>query len=584
MTVPPIAWLPWSNEAFDLARKRDVPVLLSIGAVWCHWCHVMDQTTFANAQVAQLIQDLLVPVRVDNDQRPDINARYNMGGWPTVAFLTPEGEVLAGGTYMPPESFAAAVRQISDYYRANKSAIASRVAHLRAERRLLRLSSSTTSQLDLSLADSVYQQVVGSHDELHGGFGSEPKFPQVDALELALERYIRTGERAVWAIVDHTLRSMAGGGMYDREMGGFFRYSTTRDWSVPHYEKMLEDNARLLSLYLAAYRVGRDAAFRETAEGIIGYVNSTLYSEKGGYFYGSQDADESYYSRTRAERAQVRAPFIDNIAYTAWNAMMVRSYLDAGFILERSELTQVGLDVLERLWQRCWTPAEGMCQHWQGEAHLPGWLQAQAWAALVYLDAYEAVGQPEWLERAQSILDWMLANLSTPSGALSDMPETPGALGRLAERVTPVVENAVAAEALIRAGRIVDRVDYGERATEILAALQHETQHLGIIAAGYARAVEHLVLDPVRVVLVGKADDPALGEMRQVVWRHYLPNRVLITIDPESEPARLEKLGLSGAQMPRAYVCVGSRCLEPAKGPMELQSVLIRAMAAKPAP
>ncbi|HOU23726.1 MAG TPA: DUF255 domain-containing protein, partial [Anaerolineae bacterium] len=257
-----------------MARDRGLPVLLSIGAVWCHWCHVMDQTTFADARVVQLVRQLVVPVRVDNDQRPDINARYNMGGWPTVAFLTPDGEVLTGGTYMAPDNFVLAIQQISDYYQANKSEIANRAAQMKAQRLLLRQVERSGGDISLSVADSVYQQVAASYDEHYGGFGAEPKFPHVDALELALERHSRTRDQTAWGIVNKTLRSMANGGMYDREMGGFFRYSTTRDWSIPHFEKMLEDNARLLSLYLHAFQASGEPLFRETAEGIIDYVSS----------------------------------------------------------------------------------------------------------------------------------------------------------------------------------------------------------------------------------------------------------------------------------------------------------------------
>ena len=577
MTLERIQWMPWGDEAFDLARERDVPILLSIGAVWCHWCHVMDQTTFSDEQVVDLVRQLVVPVRVDNDQRPDINARYNMGGWPTVAFLTPEGETMAGGTYMPPEGFASAIRQISDYYRTNKGKIAGRVAQMKAERRLLRLSVPTGGELSLSLVDSVYGQVVSSYDEQYGGFGTQQKFPQSDALELALERHVRTADETALAIVTKTLHSMAEGGLYDHEVGGFFRYSTTRDWSVPHFEKMLEDNARLLSLYLHAYQVTRETAYRETAEGIVGYVTSTLYNQKDGYFYGSQDADERYYGLTKAQRATTRAPFIDTIAYTAWNAMMVRSFIEAGLVLGRPELTQMAFDTLERLWQRCWTPQGGMCQHWREEARLPGWLSAQAWTALACLDAYEAAGAPVWLERARSVLDWTLANLTTPSGALRDMPEAQNALGRLAETEAPLVENAVAVDALIRASRLAGHADYRERAVAILASLQEDCSHLGILAAGYALAAAHLLLEPVQVVLVGEKGNAELEEMREVIWQLYVPNRVLLTLDPTSDQDRLAELGYPAGLSPKAYVCVGTRCLEPANDSRELEAVMARA-------
>jgi hypothetical protein len=224
-----ISWQEWGEEAFRLAQTLDVPILLSISAVWCHWCHVMDQTTFADPEVAALITAHFVPVRVDNDKRPDINARYNMGGWPTVAFLTPAGEILSGGTYMPAAAFKEALQRISDYYRDNKAEVQSRTVQMQEQRRQgQQLSLQSAGELTPSIPEQAYALATAAYDPQYGGFGDAPKFPQVDVIELALARHEGispvAGQVSALDMALKTLRAMAQGGLYDHEVGGFFRY------------------------------------------------------------------------------------------------------------------------------------------------------------------------------------------------------------------------------------------------------------------------------------------------------------------------------------------------------------------------
>ena len=245
-----INWRPWSGEAFDAARQTRKPILLSISAVWCRWCHVMDETTYSHPSVIDLINRDYVPVRVDNDVRPDINQRYNMGGWPTTAFLTASGDILTGGTYMPPDQMASALMRIADYYRDNQAEIASRV--LDARKRAASGVARSAGELEVRLVDEVVESVTSAYDPEYGGFGNAPKFPQTDAILLLLEQAVLRSDDSLRLRAVHTLEKMTGGGTYDHVEGGFFRYSTTQDWSVPHFEKMLEDHAGLvLALSLA---------------------------------------------------------------------------------------------------------------------------------------------------------------------------------------------------------------------------------------------------------------------------------------------------------------------------------------------
>ncbi len=245
-----IDWREWGSDAFQAAQAEDKPILLGISAVWCHWCHVMDETSYSDDDVIQLINDRFVPIRVDNDQRPNVNARYNMGGWPTTAFLTPEGEVLAGMTYSPPEQFRQALKQISGYYLEKKEEIGQKVTEAAERRRSALDQMGGRGELSERIIDGVLSAIDDVYDPVHGGFGNEQKFPHTESVDLLLYTHLRRDNPDLLHMARKTLERMASGGIFDDVWGGFYRYSTNRDWSVPHFEKMLEDNANLLRNYL----------------------------------------------------------------------------------------------------------------------------------------------------------------------------------------------------------------------------------------------------------------------------------------------------------------------------------------------
>src|SRR6202790_3498064 len=315
-----INWRPWSARAFEEAKLTARPILLSISAVWCHWCHVMDETTYSHAGIIDLINREYVPIRLDNDVRPDINQRYNMGGWPSTAFLTSSGDILTGATYLPPDQMADALTKIASYYRTNQPEIATRV--LEARKRTGSAVARSAASLDGELGDSVLQAVTAAYDPEYGGFGNAPKFPQTDAILLLLEQSQLRSDPALRQMAVHTLEKMAGGGTYDHVEGGFFRYSTTQDWSVPHFEKMLEDHAGLVSSVALA-------GLASVLDSTTGYLDRVLRDAKTGVYGGSQDADEHYYSMDADERAERPAPDDEPRVYTSWNAALAIAYLDA---------------------------------------------------------------------------------------------------------------------------------------------------------------------------------------------------------------------------------------------------------------
>jgi uncharacterized protein len=565
-----IAWQPWSPEAFEKAQREDKPILLGISAVWCHWCHVMDETSYSDKQVIQLINDRFVPVRVDNDERPDINARYNMGGWPTTAFLTPTGEVMAGMTYVPVDQMRNVLQQVSGYYKDNKQAIEHKIAEINAGREQAAAPAPPEEGLSDQILRDVLHTTVDAYDPVYGGFGEEPKFPHTDAIDLLLHVYLRDGDRDALHMARKTLEYMCRGGTYDQAWGGFYRYSTKRDWSVPHYEKMLEDNALLLRCLLKLYRISHDdETHRRYIEFTIEYLDRWLSDGDTGAFYGSQDADEEFYPLPLEERAKREAPYVDRRVYTSWNAMAVSAYLEASWTLDRPELRDRALRALDFLWQRVRDAGGPMCRYLGDDGpQLPGLLGDQAYTASALLDAYEVTADARYLERAEQLADFMIEHLGAPHGAFYDVPAGRDTLGRLAMRQTPVKENSVAASVCMRLGRLGRGDEYDEWARTTLEAFAQVAESQGYFASGYATVVD-LYLNPGADVKIVAPPRDGAGALHAAALRLLVPDRLVRVLDPSDE-AQLRAQALPPEPSPAAYVCYGTLCSAPVTSPDDL--------------
>ena len=539
-----INWHPWSPAAFEEAKQAGRPILLSISAVWCHWCHVMDETTYSHPGVIDLINREYVPIRVDNDVRPDINQRYNMGGWPSTAFLTASGDILTGATYMPPEQMADALARIASYYRTNQAEIATKV--LEARKRSGSAPARSAGTLDDGMVGSVVDAVTAAYDPEYGGFGNAPKFPQTDAIILLLEQSQVRSDPQLRQMAVHTLEQMARGGTYDHVEGGFFRYSTTQDWSVPHFEKMLEDHAGLLmGLSLAGMESVLDSA--------TGYLDRVLRDPKSGLYAGSQDADEQYYSLDAEERAQRPAPYIDRRVYSSWNAALAVAYLDAAVRLDQPALRDHAANALEHLFRDAFREGEGM-SHAEGSG---GQLADQVWSLLAALRAHQAGLGDRWLPLALDLAAHIEERYGDRDlGGYFDRADADD-LGRLADRIKPLVENSIAAMALIELDVLIGDPDMpylarGRRALESVAGLPRQ---YGLMAAVFARALDR-ARTPVKVTTI----NPELA--RAAVLAH--PYTVI-------EPA--------GDR--RAVICVGTICLPPVSTPEAVAEALKEASATR---
>ena len=301
----PVDWYPWGEEALKRAREEDKPVLLSVGYSACHWCHVMERESFEDDETARMMNEHFVNVKVDREERPDIDSIYmaavqaltHHGGWPMTVFLTPDGAPFYGGTYFPPipsrgmPSFQQLLLSVVDAYENRREEV---LQNAQAVRDYLRASTAAVmpeaESAGTELLDRAAGALLSQLDRRFGGFGGAPKFPQAMNLEVLLRHHHRTGERSALDGVELTCRQMANGGIYDQLGGGFSRYSVDAYWLVPHFEKMLYDNALLSRLYLETYQATGDAFYRRIAEETLDYVLRDMTSEEGG-FYSAEDAD-----------------------------------------------------------------------------------------------------------------------------------------------------------------------------------------------------------------------------------------------------------------------------------------------------
>ena len=303
----PIQWNEWGAEAFDKAKLENKPILLDIGAVWCHWCHVMDRESYDNPEIAQLVNERFIAIKVDRDERPDIDIRYQaavsavsgQGGWPLTAFLTPEGIPFYGGTYFPPEdhygrpSFKRVLTSISDAYREKHADVAEQARMVQSAISQSETLTGKSAKFSPSVIDSIVKSALNMFDDNNGGFGNAPKFPHPAVLDLLIDQYGRSGDEQLREAFVTTLEKMAHGGVYDQLGGGFHRYSVDERWIVPHFEKMCYDNSELLKNYVHAYQATGSEFFAAIARDIIRWMDEWLSDREHGGFYASQDADYS---------------------------------------------------------------------------------------------------------------------------------------------------------------------------------------------------------------------------------------------------------------------------------------------------
>ena len=567
---PIIHWHPWGAEAFAQARREGKLVLLSISAAWCHWCHVMDGESFAHPEVIRRIEAGFLPIRVDSDKRPDINQRYNMGGWPTVSVLDTEGQVLLGGTYMPPGQLLSMLTSASEGFSPRTAPPPSPSSQQMPAR-----------DLDHSLVEAAAVFLDRAFDPDFGGFGGPPKFPQPWAVELALHLGLAWGDQKRLQMAVSTLDNMREGEICDIVEGGFFRYAVGNEWDNPHSEKLLEVNAQVLTLYLKSAHLTGSPTYRATAQGILDYLYSTLALEHQPWFCGSQTADRDYYSLPEEERLWEESPSLDTTLYTDCNAMTASALLSARWVLGEARYLDSALCLLDFLWEHCRRPGCGMIHDNDPDSSLDSYLSDQVRMVAALIDAYEAGGGSAYLSRAQEIVRWMDQCLwDRERGGYQDTPSDTEACGLLKVSIKPFAENAAAAIQLNRLGHLSGLPDYRRRCEAVLvylAAVYPPHKHQ---AAPFGVALSRFLEPPCLLVIVGRRGEAKWQALLQAAhqlkapWKVVLPLDIMDIDDIDRDRKRVASLGYPAPESlenaPQLYPCLGTTCFPPITEPEAL--------------
>jgi len=643
----PVDWWPWGEEAFAAARKRDVPVLLSIGYAACHWCHVMAHESFEDEAIAALMNENFVNIKVDREERPDVDAVYmeavqamtGHGGWPMTAFLTPKGEPFFCGTYFPPgprlgmPSFQQVLVSVADAWRERRADVERAggdiVTRLAEHAPAFAPGDPPTAE---HLATAV-RLLARDFDERRGGFGGAPKFPPSMTLEQLLRHHARIGDAEALRMVERTCAAMARGGMYDQLGGGFARYSVDADWVVPHFEKMLYDNALLLRVYAHWWRAtGSELARRvalETADwmlrdlstpegGFASALDADSEGEEGRYYVWTPDQlraelgaadgewaagvwqvtergtfehgtsvlqllgdpdDEQRYADARARLLAVREtrvpPGRDDKVVAAWNGLAVAALAETGALLDRPDLVDAAIGAAQLL----------VSVHLDGDRLLrtsrdgqpgrnAGVLEDYGDVAEGMLALYAVTADESWLAFAGVLLDSALSHFCNADGGFYDTADD---AEQLVRRPRDPTDSATPSGASAVAGALVTYAAYTGSSEHRLAA----ERALGVVAtlapryprfAGWGLAVAEAGLDgPLEVAVVGPAGDPRTRALRRTALSATRPGAVVAVGDPAvgSGVALLRDRPLVDGQ-PAAYVCRGFVCERPTTDPAQL--------------
>jgi uncharacterized protein len=654
----PVDWYPWGDAAFERAREDDRPVLLSVGYSACHWCHVMAHESFENPEIAALMNTLFVSIKVDREERPDVDSVYMSaaqamgvpGGWPLTVFLTPAGLPFFGGTYFPPEDrpglrgFPAVLQAAAAAYRAQRDevgAMGERVRDAVAPRQL-----PVAGEPTKALLDEAARKLAAETDKAHGGFGAAPKFPHPQALDLMLRRSVATGDAVVRDAAVRSLDAMARGGIHDQVGGGFHRYSVDARWAVPHFEKMLYDNALLAPVYLHAYQVSGREDMLEVCTRTLDYMASELRLP-GGAFAASQDADspggegaffvwtpaqlretlgaedgalaarvfgvvdggnfehgstvlsmpyplpqvarsmsvdepalqariEDIRSRLHTARALRPAPERDGKVITAWNALAIRAFAEAGPALERPDYTAIARTcadfvlehmVRDKVVHRIWNG---------GDAKIIGFLDDAANLGDALLTLYEATGEPRYFSAALALCERIAEQHRDSDGSYFD---TAGDSEPLIVRPRTIDDNpvsagqSVAAALFCRMHAFTGDERWYLRAMEIIAPLVTVVARAPLAVAGLAAAME-LAVGPMReIAIAGDPEDTRTRALLEVAQHRFDPLTVLAWGPAGDVPLLEGRTPVDG--VPAAYVCRGFVCQAPVTGVAELEGELV---------
>lgn len=571
-----IAWRPWSEGAFEEAARESKLVLLSISAAWCHWCHVMDETTYSDPEVISRLNREFIPVRVDSDRRPDVNRRYNQGGWPTTAFVAPSGRMVAGFTYAPADQLVPLLDRISSLYRERGGEIDDELSEAGAEERRMAREPAAGAGLDAKTAIDVQAAILSEWDREYGGLGEAPKFPPTGALEFALGRYLDTGDEELRAFLTSTLDGIRLGEVHDTVEGGFFRYATARDWSAPHYEKMLGDNAAMVHLYCGASVALRSGGYAEVARGTLDYTLRVLLDEEQRGFYGSQDADEAYYREDAKGRRSMEPPAVDRTIYVDTTSRMVSSLALAAYVLDDPVLLLAAERVVDFTWREGYRRGKGVCHYFEMPGGAPGlWGQPadQVDFLNALVDIYQSVPDQRFLARAVEMGRLLAGEYVDERGLVGEAFESTGARGGAVLADVPldlpdIVVAGNAARALLALDELAPGHGFEEVGRKALTALSGRYRSYSHFASEYALAVELLEKGFIEVRVSPNDPPDVKRQMTAAAVAAFNPRRL---VRMETVEDYMPEEG--GTASPPAVVCSLGSC-RPVYSVEELQGAM----------
>jgi uncharacterized protein YyaL (SSP411 family) len=636
----PVDWYPWGPEALGRAVEEDRPILLSVGYSACHWCHVMERESFEDEATAAYMNEHFVCVKVDREERPDVDAIYmeavqsmtGHGGWPMTVFLDPEGVPFYGGTYFPPDesrgmpSFRMVMEAVVDAFEGRREEIRERAAGTRARLGAVGLIEPSPEPAEAAHLEEALSRLRMSADRERGGFGTAPKFPPASALELLMAR----GERE---IVERTLDAMAAGGIYDQVGGGFARYSVDAVWLVPHFEKMLYDNALLAGAYLHGWQALGHERYRRVCEETLDWMLREMRGPEGG-FYSALDADSEgeegrFYVWTpeqiraalgdEAEAAiefygvsergnfegasilhlaggvdapepeglagmrkalyEVRAkrvwPGLDDKRLASWNALAISALAEAGAVLGRADYLDAARECAAFVLDTLSDESGRLLRTYKdGDARLNAYLEDHAFLLEALLTLYEATFEPRWFERARALADEIVARFGDPErgGFFSTSADHEELIARRKEIGDHPIPsgNAAAALGLLRLGALTGEREYQRQAEGVFALFSQTATKHPESYAHLLRALDFHLAPTREVALIG--DDVA--ELAAAVRSTHRPHLVLAAGPAGSaEPALLRDRPLVDGRT-AAYVCERFSCQAPVTGAAALAALL----------
>jgi uncharacterized protein len=483
-----IRWHEWGDEAFREARQQDKPLMLFLTAFWCRFCQRMDEGAFSDDENIALLNAYFIAIRAEDTQRPDVNTRYNLNGWPTIAFMAPEGELLGATNYLPAEEFGSLLVRLYMLYQEKKDEIRSarKASGETTSDTKVAVTQGQPSDSNLSAVTSVIMELA---DRVHGGYGRGQKFIHPEANDFLLSRYETTKDSNYLTHVCLTLDRMRAGEMHDHEGGGYFRTCSNADWSRPHREKLLGEHAGLLANCLRTYRITQHSEYALMAEDIIGYIDCKLSDSGNQTFYGCEDFLRN--ETTKKLSNEEYFTIIDDCVYTDANAQAIGAYLEATEILAKPSHRERALKALDFLWDHCRCPDGGMFHYFDGAAYVPGLLNDQARMGTALLKAHRATAEARYLERAKELAKFILSRLKNPDGGYYDLA-VPGP-AYLSFRLTLIEQNGAAASFFLALAEFTQDPTFRDAALWALGAFTGDLSSYGIHAAAFGQALDEFV-------------------------------------------------------------------------------------------